>query len=684
MKLFKKRNFLKKILLIELILVFSGVSSFVISAYVRKKNSLPQNSSPPAQHRYLMENYSTLNYFLNLPEDTFSLTFDFQNPSEVKDKIINDIVQLKRAEDLVEKKKYRQAETVIHAMGQPHDFLERKIGKLILQTLYFQQEYRSFLKQYDTDSIKDYPNNLQIQLLRLNCLIKTNAREKAVELFKKLFLRNTLAPFRKSLTSRTLTRFLQELSYDDWFEKFKYLARRNYFTEFRRERNYIKAPQLHHLFYAEFYYKQRRFKSVQGHLNSVKSPKLLGHKKKLLLKIQLRRRNYDNLFTTLDELKEDSALYAEVLFDAASLLLVRRELDLSLTLLSKYIALIETEASLDRTSNYWKALWLSAWLHYRENREEKALPYFKKGTQSDSDVYKMANTYWYHRLKKADAAAPLRDYPFSYYYAKTHTPGLTAYREGNHIALKRFVSLINGKQGPLFLQLVNDLKTLLKNGLIDEAFDFVTWAKTEEKLTTSERNTFKIIESILYLKKKNFYHAFVKFRNNFDCYQCLRLPKFLGSIYAPIRYETLIDAYCEQHDLDKLFVFALIREESFFRPDAVSPARANGLMQLLYGTAKQVAGKQGIRIRKWDLYNPHTNIRLGTDHLRTLLDRYDDKLHLVLAAYNAGEHRVDAWLRQFGHVPDDVFIEMIPFTETRSYVKNILRNYYYYRFYYGE
>jgi hypothetical protein len=398
----------------------------------------------------------------------------------------------------------------------------------------------------------------------------------------------------------------------------------------------------------------------------------------------VRRRNYENLFAVLDELKDDSALYAEVLFDAASLLLVQRELDLCLTLLSKYIAFIETEKSLDKTTNYWKALWLSAWLHYRENRKEKTLTYFKKGLRADSDVYKMANTYWYHRLKKADAASPLLDYPFSYYYAKTHTPGLTSYPEGNQIALKRFVNLIDGRQGPLFLQLVNDLKTLLKNGLINEGFEFVTWAKTGEELTTSERNTFKIIESILYLKKKDFYHAFVKFRNNFDCYQCLRLPRFLSPIYAPIRYETLIDTYCDQYNLDKHFVLALIREESFFRPDAVSPARANGLMQLLYGTAKQIARRQGIRIRKWDLYNPHTNIRLGTDHLRELLDKYDDRLHLVLAAYNAGAHRVDAWLRQFGHVPDDVFIEMIPFTETRSYVKNILRNYYYYRFYYGQ
>ncbi|MCP5103764.1 MAG: lytic transglycosylase domain-containing protein, partial [bacterium] len=228
------------------------------------------------------------------------------------------------------------------------------------------------------------------------------------------------------------------------------------------------------------------------------------------------------------------------------------------------------------------------------------------------------------------------------------------------------------------------LKSLLKNRLIDESLAFIQWAKTTETLNESDQNVFKLIQSILHLKKGDFYHTFVEFRKNFDCYQELRLPRFLHAIYTPVRYRELVETYSEQHRLDKNLVFALIWQESFFRRDIVSPARANGLMQLMYPTAKQIARRQGIRIKRWDLYTPHINIRLGTDHLRELLDKYDNKLHLVLAAYNAGPHRVDSWLKQFGHVSDDEFIELMPFTETRGYVKNILRNYYYYRFYYGE
>lgn len=686
MRLFKENSFLKKIFFIELILIFSGVSSFFILAYVKKDVPFPSESSPRKyrESRMLLDNYRILAYFLGLPDSMFTPK---EGGEEISDEFIAGIVHVQAAESLLKEKKYSRAETILASLQSPHDFLEEKIAVLYLKTLYFQQRFREFLNRYKSYPLKD---NLQIQLLRINCLTRineTNAEEEAFKIFRRLFLQNRLKPFRDYISSRTLSGFLKKLSYDDWYQKFNYLARGNYYSEFRLESPYIKAPQLHNLFYAEFNYKRRRYSEVQRYLGSVKSPQLLNHKKKLLFKIELRRKNLGprDIHAELDELKDDVALYAEVLFDAAGILLIQRELDLSLSIFSKYIDLIETDRSLSKNdSNYWKALWLSAWIHFREGRKADALKFFEKGLRAPGDTYRSANTYWYHRLKRSDAARPVSDFSFSYYYVKTrgpYAPGRVSHKDRG---LQRFISLINGAQSPLFLQLVENLKTLLGNGKIDESFDFVRWAKRSTKLSRSERNVFKIIESIFYLKKKDFYHTFVTFRNNFDCYQCLRPPKFLSGIYSPVKYLDLIETYSKRYRLDRNLVLGLIREESFFRPKIISPARANGLMQLLFGTARQVAARQGKKIQRWDLYTPHINISLGTDHLRELLDKYDDKLHLVLAAYNAGSHRVDSWLRQFGDVPDDQFIEMIPFTETRGYVKNILRNYYYYRFYYGE
>jgi soluble lytic murein transglycosylase len=193
-----------------------------------------------------------------------------------------------------------------------------------------------------------------------------------------------------------------------------------------------------------------------------------------------------------------------------------------------------------------------------------------------------------------------------------------------------------------------------------------------------------LIESILYLRQGNYAMAFISFRDNFQCYRCVRLPRFLSQIVLPVKYTELIDQYCQEYKLDRELVFALIREESFFRPDAVSPANANGLMQLLLETARQVAYSHRMKVFRRDLFDPEINIRLGTEYLRNLLDKYNGKLPLALAAYNAGWERVDEWMNRFGTVKDDEFIEMIPFTETRNYVKNILRNYFYYRFYYGQ
>jgi len=676
LKLFKKKTFLRKVFFTELILIFSLVSSFAISAYI--KEIIAGGSGPfphPRLYRYLFDNYSILRYFLNLPDSVF-LSNKEKKP-EINHQLTTDILKMKTIESLLKEKKYRQVNHLLETLTQPHEFLKEKITRLSLNALYFQQKYQDFIEQYNAAPIKD-KDILDIQLMRINCLVRTKENEKALNLFKKLFLKNRLKPFKDSISTGTLNGFLQKLEYDDWFKKFKYLVQKNYFSEFLRERQYIKAPELHHLFYAEFYYKRKRYNDAQRHLSYINSPKLLKHKEKLLLKIELRRKNYNVFFAKLNGLKDERDIYAEVLFDSASILLIHRELDLSLALFSKYIKLIETGHHFRKNSNYWKALWSSAWILFRKKDPLKATQYFKKGTLSDNEAYKMANLYWYHRMKK-NPTSRLDDYPFSYYYSKTKDS-----REGSHHdSIKRFIALINGKQGPLFHQIIDDLKSLLKNRLIDESFDFIHWAKKDNRLTDSERNTLKIIESILYLKKKDFYHAFISFRRNFDCYQSFRLPKFLGSIYTPIRYERLIDTHSKQYNLDRNLVFALIREESFFRPDIVSPARANGLMQLLYGTATKIAARQGIQVKKWDLYNPQINIRLGTDHLKELLDKYRGKLHLALAAFNAGEHRVYNWLQEFGDVPDDVFIELIPFTETRSYVKNILRNYYYYRFYYG-
>ena len=105
-------------------------------------------------------------------------------------------------------------------------------------------------------------------------------------------------------------------------------------------------------------------------------------------------------------------------------------------------------------------------------------------------------------------------------------------------------------------------------------------------------------------------------------------------------------------------------------------------MQLLVGTANKMREEDTERLRKHDLFKPLLNIKLGTKYLRFLMDKYDNKLYLALAAYNAGPHRVDTWLKFYPKHSKAEFIESIPFTATRGYVKKILRDYILYKLYY--
>lgn len=120
-------------------------------------------------------------------------------------------------------------------------------------------------------------------------------------------------------------------------------------------------------------------------------------------------------------------------------------------------------------------------------------------------------------------------------------------------------------------------------------------------------------------------------------------------------------------------LLAVSRQESAFDERARSHADARGLMQLLPSTAKQVATRANLaKPTNTSLYRPSTNIEIASHYLATLLDRFNGSRPLAIAGYNAGQHRVDRWLADSANMPMDVWIERIPFRETRNYVQNVL------------
>ncbi len=163
-------------------------------------------------------------------------------------------------------------------------------------------------------------------------------------------------------------------------------------------------------------------------------------------------------------------------------------------------------------------------------------------------------------------------------------------------------------------------------------------------------------------------------------------PVLLSLIYPPGFLDLVVEETASDEDLDPLFVLALIRQESWFRSDAVSPAGARGLMQLMPATGRHVARKlgEGESFRTEHLFDPRRNIRYGTWYFRSLLDRYRGDRLVAASAYNAGEGNADLWLAGSGPAEGGEYVERIYFSETRDYVKRVLSGYWICRSLYGE
>jgi soluble lytic murein transglycosylase len=161
------------------------------------------------------------------------------------------------------------------------------------------------------------------------------------------------------------------------------------------------------------------------------------------------------------------------------------------------------------------------------------------------------------------------------------------------------------------------------------------------------------------------------------------LPAEVWHILFPLRYEDALRRTAAQRGLDPALVAGLILQESSFDAEALSRAGARGLMQIMPATGRGLARQRRLRYRPSLLFDPDTSLDLGTFYLRQLSDRFDGAVEKVLVGYNAGPHRVDKWTGLSPGLPEEEFIDTIPFTETRFYVRIVLTNREEYRRLYG-
>jgi soluble lytic murein transglycosylase len=157
----------------------------------------------------------------------------------------------------------------------------------------------------------------------------------------------------------------------------------------------------------------------------------------------------------------------------------------------------------------------------------------------------------------------------------------------------------------------------------------------------------------------------------------------LWSLAYPRAFADLVAASAAKYGTNPNIVLALMREESRYNPRAASPADAFGLLQLIMPTAERVASRVGMpRPKREDLYRPEVNIKLGTAYIQSLLAAYRENYFLAFAGYNGGPQNVNRWLQLRPKSDLDEFVESIPYTETRNYVKKVTTSLLRYQFLY--
>ncbi|RUL74982.1 lytic murein transglycosylase [Dyella choica] len=191
-------------------------------------------------------------------------------------------------------------------------------------------------------------------------------------------------------------------------------------------------------------------------------------------------------------------------------------------------------------------------------------------------------------------------------------------------------------------------------------------ARREWNLALANADAPTVRQAVILANERGWYDRAVFAFNNGDAlgYYALRFPLASQDGLVP---------QAQQAGIDPSWAYGILRVESAWMSDAQSGADARGLMQLLPSTAATVARRNGLPWNGGDsLYDPATNIELGTRYLAQMAGRFNGSLWLASAAYNAGAARVDQWVTARSMLPPDLFVATIPFKETREYVARVM------------
>jgi soluble lytic murein transglycosylase len=353
----------------------------------------------------------------------------------------------------------------------------------------------------------------------------------------------------------------------------------------------------------------------------------------------------------------------------------------------------EMSADFPRGRYAERAAWKVGWLAYRKGMPADTIRYFESASVSfPRSDYRPNWLYWSARARdiSGDRAGAIERYQLTLadyqntYYGRLADAILKKYgeapRAGTLVFSGQSRQAAQAKAGP-FPPTEPAIRTLLALGLYEPAVKeleyararwgdspaitaSIAWAQKQMAASESGNRQFTLARGSITLMRRA-YPQFMARGGE-------QLPREILTTIFPLSYWDLIKKYSAQNDLDPYLVAALMAQESTFVRDISSHANATGLMQLMAPTARQYAKRFGVRYTARLRTDPEFSIRAGTAYVSEKIKEFGS-VHLGLASYNAGETAVRRWIRERPpDLPQDEFIDDIPYPETQQYVKRLL------------
>jgi soluble lytic murein transglycosylase len=410
-------------------------------------------------------------------------------------------------------------------------------------------------------------------------------------------------------------------------------------------------------------------------------------------------KNFEETVEKLGQKHPASKWFEEALFSLGNYNLVTRDLNRALAAYEKLLDYFPN--GVHAIDAHWRVSWQNYRLHEWERALEKFLEHPVRFRESP---YIAGTLYWAGRCqeklgKKVEADQiylSLQHRSPNSYYGQLARRRLSSATAGNvqlTPPLERAFSILDQRSKDpnnldwTQLQPLAEISWPRVGALATTRLFDLAASELQRKRVYGESPILDFQVARLLYQGKSFHPAIILLRRLIPGYQDTSfnsLPRFVWEIFYPADYLPIISRESRKYGLDSYWILSLIRQESAFNPKAISSANAYGLMQLLPTTARMIAKQMRLpRPTPAKLQDPGLNIRLGARHFADLLKRFDGQLELALASYNAGPERVQEWVNEQGYEDNAEFVETVPFSETRNYVKVISRSYWFYKTIYG-